>query len=320
MFRKACAIIAIILGAGFLRAPEAFALNPGDIVMSLNPSEVELELAPGKTFESSVGVSNVGRLPFDVRASVSPYYVNPDDYTPNFSADASYTKLHNWVTVEKDTYHLEPGETATVNFTVKVPDNVAGGGQYAAIMLLSDSGIEEEGAVKVQGQLAAIIYGHVNGGETIKSGELISHLLPSFMFNDSISVSQTVTNSGNVDFRVKQTMTITDFFTNQDVVTPDSVSSDGQMIGYNVATVLPDTSRTGVLTWTDAPKLGLFNVTQEISFLDQAFTFSQIVLICPIWLVALALVAVLALIIRVIYVVKSRRQSPRRAADPDESD
>lgn len=310
MFKKSCAILAIILGAGFLWTPTPVsALEPGDIVMSLNPSEVELELAPGKTVEASVGVSNIGRLPFDVHASVSPYSVNAeDDYAPDFSSNTSYTQLHNWITLKKETYHIEPGESIVVDFTIKVPQNVASGGQYAAIMLLSDSGIEEEGAVKVQGQLAAIVYGHVDGGEVIKSGELVSHLLPSFMFNDSITVSQTVKNTGNVDFRVKQTMTITDFFSNREVVTADSVSSEGQMIGYNLATVLPDTSRTGVLTWADAPKLGLFNVTQEISFLDQTYTFSQLVLICPIWLVALIIVAIIALIVRIVYRVKSHKQ------------
>ena len=90
------------------------------------------------------------------------------------------------------------------------------------------------------------------------------------------------------------------------------------MIGYNLATVLPDTSRTGVLTWSDAPKLGIFKVTQEISFLDQSFTFSQVVLICPIWLIALVIVLIIALIVRIIYRVKSHKQSTKPTSVSDE--
>ncbi len=312
MFKKSCTIIATILSIGFFWTPSTFALEAGDVVMSLNPSERDLELEPGETYESNVGVSNVGRLPFDVHASVSPYYVSGDNYEPDFASESSYTKLHNWIKLEKDTYHLEPGETVKVNFTVTVPEGVAGGGQYAAIMLLSDSGVEEEAAVKVQGQLAAIIYGHVNGGEMVKSGELVAHSLPGFMFNDKFAVSQTVKNTGNVDFRVKQTMTVTDFFSNREVVNADSVSSDGQMIGYNISSVLPGTSRTGILTWTDAPKLGLFNVKQTIAFLDQEYEYSQLVFICPIWLIVLVIALIIALIVWIIFKIKNRG---RRSAD-----
>lgn len=307
MFKRFCITLAIILSAGFLWIPPVSALEPGDVVMSLNPSERDLELTPGQTVESSVGVSNIGRLPFDVKASVSPYYVSGDDYEPDFESQSSYTKLYNWITLEKEVYHLEPGESVKVNFTVKVPEGVAGGGQYAAIMLLSDSGIEEEAAVKVQGQLAAIIYGHVNGGEMVKSGELVSHSLPSFMFNDKFAVSQTVKNTGNVDFRVKQTMTVTDFFSNREVVNAESVSNDGQMMGYNVSTVLPGTSRTGILTWSNAPKLGLFHVKQEIAFLDQEYTFTQLVFLCPIWLIVIVIALIIALIVWIIFKIKNKK-------------
>ncbi len=315
MFKKLCAILTIILGAGFFAGPVA-ALEPGDIVMSLNPSELELELEAGQTYEASVGVTNAGRLPFDVITSVSPYYASGDNYEPDFETETSYTKLCNWITLEKDTYHLEPGETARVNFTVKVPEDVVGGGQYAAIMLLGDSGIEEEGAVKVQGQLAALIYGRVDGTEKVASGELVDHSLPAFMFNDQISTSQTVKNTGNVDFRVKQTMTITDYFSNRPVVTADTVNSEGQMVGFNASTVLPGTTRTGILTWTDAPKLGLFEVKQEISFLDQEYVFTQVVFLCPLWLLLIVLVIIIALIVRIIYKIKSARNKRRDATDP----
>lgn len=312
MFKKFCTIITIVLvvfSTGLFWSPSVSALEPGDIVMSLNPSERELELNPGETIKSSVGISNVGRLPFDVRASVSPYYVSGDDYKPDFENETAYTKLYNWITLEQNSYHLEPGEAAQVHFTVNVPDGVVGGGQYAAIMLLSDSGIEEEGAVKVQGQLAAIIYGHVNGGEMISDGVLVDHTLPAFMFNDKISVSQVVRNNGNVDFHVKQTMTITNFITNQPVVTINSVDNNGQMIGYNIATVLPGTSRAGILTWSDAPKLGLFMVKQTISFLDKDYEFSQLVLICPIWLVILVIALLIILVMRIIFKIKKYRHS-----------
>ncbi len=315
MLKKILAVLSILMSSMALLGGSVpvSALEAGDIVMSLNPSERELELEPGKTYESSVGVSNIGRLPFDVHASVSPYYVNEEDYTPDFEADTAYTHLNTWITLEKDTYHLEPGQSVKVNFTVKVPEGIAGGGQYAAIMLLSDSGVEEDAAVKVQGQLAAIIYGHVDGADVVKDGELVAHSLPGFMFSHDFSASETVKNNGNVDFRVKQTMTVTDFFSNREVVNADSINDQGQMMGYNTSTVLPGTQRTVKLTWTNAPKLGLFNVKQEISFLDQNYSYTQTVFICPIWLAILIVLAIVGLIVWIVLKVRKRKQKQPEA-------
>lgn len=300
MFKRLSTILLTLILAVFTVAPVA-ALEPGDVVMSLTPANQDIELYPGQQTQGSLTVTNVGRLPFDVKASVSPYYIGNDDYSPDFEAENAYTKLPNWITLEKYKFHLEPGEKTTVRFAVDVPEDVAAGGQYAAIMLLSDAGdAAGDEAVKVSAQLAAILYGHVNGGELRTEGELVEHSFPGFVMDDKFSASQTVRNDGNVDFKVTQKLTIKNFFSNQEVVTPDSVSDSGQPIGYNVATVLPGTSRTGILTWENTPTFGLYHVTQEINFLDKTQVFSRVVFFCPVWLVIVAGAAILVLMLWVI--------------------
>lgn len=309
MFKKLSLVLASLL-TPLLMVSNASALEPGDVVMSLKPSEQDIELTPGEIFEGSVVVGNVGRLPFDVKVSVSPYYVSSDNYDPDFNTESSYTKLHNWITLEQDTYHIDPNQNATVKFTITVPSDVSGGGQYAALMLSSDAGDDaDDSAMKITSQLAAIIYGHIEGGQMKTEGELIEHSLPNFLFNSNLSVSQTVKNTGNVDFKVVQKLTINNFFTNQEVLGPDSVGEDGQYLGYNVSTVLPGTSRTGILSWKDAPQLGLFRITQEISFLDQEYTFTKVVLLCPIWLIVVIIALIIALIITLIFKFKKRNAS-----------
>lgn len=294
-----------------LTAPPTHALEPGDIVMSLTPSEQDIELSPGQTYSGSVTITNVGRLPYSVKASVSPYYVADDDYTPDFENESAYTKLHNWVKLDQTEYHLEPGAKADVDFTIIVPKDVASGGQYAAIMLLSNNKASSDG-VNVQAQLAAILYGHVSGGELRREGELVNHSLPNFMFNSEFVISETVKNTGNIDFRVTQKITVTNFFTNKEIINENTISSDGDLVGSNTATILPGTSRTGILRWENAPKLGVFRVTQDISFLDQSYTFSQVVLICPIWLlIAVISLLIVAVIWIILHFVKKSHSSPQ---------
>lgn len=312
MFKRLSIILSTFIFA-LLAASPASALEPGDVVMSLTPANQELELYPGQEYQGSLKVTNVGRLPFDVKASVSPYYVGGDDYSPDFEAQNSYTKLPNWIVLEHYKFHLEPGESTTVRFLVDVPEDVAASGQYAAIMLLSDAGdANGSDAVQVSAQLAAILYGHINGGELNPSGELTEHSFPTFIMDGKFSASQTVKNDGNVDFKVTQKLTVKDFFSNQDIITPDSLSADGEPIGYNSATVLPGTSRTGILTWEDAPQFGLYHVTQEISFLDHTEVFSSLVFFCPVWLVVVVGAALLVLIFWIImHFVRKHRQQPR---------
>lgn len=307
------AVIGLVFGTCLTAAPVQ-ALESGDIVMSINPSNQDLELTPGATYHGSIKVSNVGRLPFKVKASVRPFYIKDNEYEPDFASESAYTKIYNWITLEKTEFSIEPSSSYELKFDVKVPKDVASGGQYAAIMLLSDSGEEEAAGVNVAAQLAAVLYGHVNGGSLRTEGELIDHSLPKLFSNSDFSVSQTIKNTGNVDFRVEQTMTVTEFFSNREVVNRDSVSSDGQLIGSNIAVVLPGTSRTGILTWTDAPKLGLFNVTQTIRFLDQDYTFSKLVFLCPLWLIVIVLALIIVLVIWLIMkIVKKRRQNNRHS-------
>lgn len=306
MLQKLLCSIFILLSTVFISTP-ASALESGDVVMSITPSNQDIELYPGQTYHGSVAVSNVGRLPFEVKASVSRYYAADDSYTPDFSAGNAYTKLHNWVTLPKDQFHLEPGQTTTVEFEVSVPKDVPGGGQYAAIMLLSDGGDPGNGAMKVTGQLAAILYGHVNGGEIRTEGSMTEHTFPRFVMDKPFAVSQTIANTGNTDFKVTQKLTVRSFFSNRELLSPNSLSESGQPLGYSIATVLPDTSRASILTWEDTPKFGLFQVTQEISFLDQTHTFTHLVFVCPSWLFIIVIALIIVLIVWLIIHIRRRR-------------
>lgn len=307
MFKRFFLILAAIISPALISMPVA-ALDSGDIIMSLRPSSQEVELYPGQDYSGVLEVSNVGSIPFDIEVSVSPYHVADENYEPDFSTETAYTKLHNWITLPETQYHIEPSETVYVDFQINTPEDVTGGGQYAAIMILAKGAdTDSSEAMKLNTQIAAIIYGHVNGGEMRAEGTLLDYTLPSFMLNNNFFVSQTVENTGNVDFRVTQSMTVNSFFSNREVIGPNSIDEDGNPIGTNIAVVLPGTTRTGILTWDGAPKIGIFRVTQVIKFLDQEYEYSGIVLLCPIWLIVIIIAVIIVLIISLIFSSKKRK-------------
>ena len=290
----------------FSCAAPASALEVGDIVLEVKPVEQELNLEPGATYSSSITVKNGGRLPFTINLFVLPYQALNENYDPDFSTENSYTNLKNWITFPKDSIHLEPGEEVEAEFRVSVPKNIPGGGQYAAIIVQTRDTINEDSTFRTIGQVASLLYAHVEGEEHI-GAVMMGHKLPGFLLSSPFSASVTVKNDGNIDFRVDHSLTVYDFFTNKPVFTPESKDADGKTPGHATPIILPDTSRTNTLTWEGAPELGVFRAVQHIQFLGQEYTFERIVIVCPIWLALGAAFIVVLLVLWIILAIRGRK-------------
>ncbi len=310
MLKKTAKILSILFFAmtfSLGQISPASALEAGDIVIQIKPADQEIDLVPGKVVRSSITVQNVGRLPFTFTVSAKPYQVTNENYDPDFVTENSYTKLHNWITFSQDTFQLEPGASQDVVFTITVPDGVPGGGQYAAIIAETRDSMSEDANVRIISQLASLIYAHVEGEEYV-GGVLMGHSLPSFLFGSPFTARATVKNDGNVDFRLTHKLNIRDFFTNREVLTETSVDENGKFLANATPMILPETQRSSTITWDGAPQLGVFKVTQTISFLDQTYTFDQVVILCPIWLAGAVAFFVLLIILWVILRLCGRKR------------
>ena len=123
----------------------------------------------------------------------------------------------------------------------------------------------------------------------------------------------TVKNSGNTDFRVTHQLSVYDFFTGNEAFSAETVDADGKKLGTATPRVMPGNERSNILTWTGAPKLGVFKVVQTVSFLDQNYTFEQIVVLCPIWLVGGVVFLIILMIVWLILRARSRKRGRPQA-------
>lgn len=310
MLKKTVKIISILFFAmtfALGQISPASALEAGDIVIQVKPADQEIDLAPGQVVRGMITVQNVGRLPFTFNVSAKPYQIANESYDPDFVTENSYTKLHNWITFSKNSFQLEPGASQNVIFTITVPDDVPGGGQYAAIIAETRDSMSEDANVRIISQLASLIYAHVEGEEHI-GGVLLDHSLPTLLLGSPFTARATVKNDGNIDFRLTHKLNIRDFFTNREVLTETSVDENGKFLANSTPMILPETQRSNSITWDGAPQLGVFKVTQTISFLDQTYTFDQVVILCPIWLAGAAAFFILLIILWVILRLHSRKR------------
>ena len=341
-------VLALLLAAAFTLAPiPAFALEPGDRVISINPSEQIIDLTPGERYEGAITVQNAGRLAFKVTLSAAPYHVNDSSYDPDFSTDNSYTALKNWLSFPESDFILEPGRSAPAQFIIDTPTDIPGGGQYAAIMVEATDVFDASGnlietptsTVNVHPRLAAVLYAHIEGGELRESASLTHHTLPGLVIGDAVTFSATIENDGNVDFFAAQTLSIRNFFTGAEILRPasttqtphDSAQADNAaqdtfttaetpdtpqpFTDYFI--LLPGTSRTNIIKWdlasTGTFPIGLYRLTQTITFLDHEETFERLLFICPVWLalliVFLVALAVVWLLLSLTKRLKTKRQN-----------
>lgn len=288
---------------------KAQALEAGDIVMELKPAEMSFTMVPGGHYAGAVTVSNIGRLDLHFNVSTRPYSASGENYEADYTTESVYTQLANWISFSQTNYELAPGESADVAFRITVPDDVASGGQYAVIIIETRDGIEEGSTIRQVSQLAGQLFGRVDGGDIRESGTVVEQKIPQIVLGQDLAVREVTRNTGNVDFSLNHTVSVVDFFTGKEVFGANSIGSSGQQIGSARQTIFPGTERASTLTWENSPMLGVYRVTETVSFLDQNFTYEQMVFIIPIWLVVLVGCFVGLMILWVILRIRRRRKS-----------
>lgn len=274
------------------------------IHLQVSPTKQKISLTPGASYVGTFKVHNAGAAPFHYSVSATPYSVTNENYSPDYTGLTNYTQIADWVTFDKETGYLQPGEIAEVAYTVNVPKDAPAGGQYAALMAQTSDGNDENATVAVVHRVGMILYAAVPG-ETRESGEIIKNNVNSFYFNPPLTVSSLVKNTGNVEQTATYTVKIYPLFSNEAVFSNEEKTDKEKSLD-----VIPDTSRFNSITWEGAPHIGIFKVTQIIDFAGQEENreVTKYVLICPIWL----LFIIFALLFFIIFWLFSRARNRKR--------
>lgn len=297
---------------------------------TVTPQDQEYALSPGQSVTGEVSAVN----PHDAQgkfyyvAEVVPYSVSNDgNYSPSFDAHDDYTDIVNWVTLSdndeagKTTVHgvLEPGETGKTYYTIKVPQNARGGGQYFAIRIKNDvdaaqnaSG-EDTVTIKEVVGIASLVFVEVSGDITVR-GVITDNNIPSFYSKPPISASFTVRNEGNTHAQVSYYLQVFPLFSNEEVYTTEE----------NPGThyVLPGSVRMITQTWDDTPAVGIFKVRQTVyydSTDSEPNITEKMVIICPVWLMFVLFFLIIAIIVGIIFWIKGRKKKqPKKAVETAE--
>ncbi len=112
-----------------------------------------------------------------------------------------------FVTVDKASFHLEPGQSQEVTATVRIPSDVGNGGRYAMVIIrqkTTGTGVAIAVAVNVG------VYLTIKDSQLIHKGKATEVSAGKAVSGQPVDIFTTFKNTGNHHFKVKQEVTISD--------------------------------------------------------------------------------------------------------------
>ena len=271
-----------------------------DIYLQVSPPTVQLgELDPGTSKSGEFLVQNIGAKDFDFKVYAVPYQVEGQEYNPVYSTNNNYTQISKWITFDLTEGHLEPNGEQKVHYTINVPDNAPDGGEYASIMVETDSGNAEDATIKTVSRVGIVLYSHV-GGVTNACGKILEQDLPTFLTQPPIYVTSLVENCGNIDLTASYTLQVYPLFSDEEIYTTEETPDE--------RITLPGTKRFNKVSWESAPAIGIYRVKQTIRFADKTEFIEKYVVICPIWLIILIILFIGSIVFWLVMRSRSRRK------------
>lgn len=289
---------------------------------TVSPQSQEYVLMPGQSVTGEIEtVNSDGNGKFYYVAEIVPFSVSNDGaYSPSFDARNDYTDIVNWVTMSDDDESgvkevhgvLEPGETNGAYYTITVPEDARGGGQYFAVRVKNDVEAAQQAkkddtvVINEVVGIASLVYVEVSGDIIVK-GEITDNNIPGFFLNPPITTSFEVKNEGNTHAKVSYCMQVFPLFSDEEVYTTEE--------DMGTSYVLPGASRMITQVWENTPLVGIFRVRQTVyydSLSNEPSVTEKMVIVCPVWLLFVLFFAIAAIIIYFVVRAKSRKNTRKR--------
>ena len=273
-------------------------------MFTVTPMSQRIELKPGETYKGSITVVNPDNAEsdFTYKAEISSDGVVGEGYNVDFLTSTEHTQITKWITIENPTGIVKPNESVKINFSIKVPETAPAGGQYAAILISSaDDGTSSDGlAVKNIFEMASLIYAGVDG-KTDRKGEILENNVPGYVTAVPIQVSAKVTNEGKVHEIAKVALEVKSVFSSKAIYPTEGES------GIIEEVIMPDTTRAMSRNIEGISPLGIYNVTQTVTYMGDVLTTQKLVVACPIWFLVLVVLTVSAIIFSIVKSIKKHR-------------
>ena len=277
--------------------------------MTVSPPYQKMILVPGEVYNGSLSVSNSANSTRDLKYKVAVGSFSQrkneesgDDYgSMDHISVSSYNQIMEWIELHDEGGTIAPGEKKVITYSIYVPEDAPGGGQYATIRIIDEttSGLGGTGNISIDQrfQFASIIYAEV-AGETREEGEVTDNSIPSFLLQSPLIASSMVKNDGNVHTDAEYILQVWPMFSDEEICTNEEEPM--------TSLILPETERYHTQT-CDLPSIGIFRAKQTVKIYGKTSITERVVVICPLWLLFVILLAIASVIIYIVIKIRARR-------------
>ena len=148
--------------------------------MTIAPAKKVFQMNRGDSKEYIITFRN-DDVDAEYRARVRDYYYTPSGDTKSIErkdiADVSQA-LSSWITLGVEKFQAKKGIINEIPVTINVPKNASYGDHYATVLVEKvDNTLEAKSgfSIGVTGAIATVIILKINGGEVIKTGNLVDY-------------------------------------------------------------------------------------------------------------------------------------------------
>ncbi len=235
--------------------------NPG---ISLTPFEsIKVDVTPGQTITHHMMVK-LGQQDqaMDMAVDVMGFGSSPDGSPQGIGVvqDTSPYSARSFITVDKRSFHLEPGGSQDIVATIVVPANVGEGGRYAIIYIHEQPPAGGGGA----GSLSAFnipVLLTIKGSTLSHTGKITEITASKAVSGQPVEIFTSFQNTGNHHFKVTGEVTVSN--ARGEVL-------DTMHVGLSTSSVIPTTLRQVRATFVPQGELalGVYSVKSRLTLED----------------------------------------------------
>ncbi len=265
--------------------------------VTISPAINSVELAPGETYKGEMKVTNNSKIAMSYEISTGNYTIVNNDYSaPNYEKSGKYSLMKDWTTATPKTLNnLQPGESRTVTYIIKVPSNPPAGTQYATVFAstINNEKLKTTGIQSIA-RAGLVVTANMKGGKTVDRVTILDQNIPGYQPAAPLTSTFKVKNEGNIAASTTYSMKITSWLNGRTVYEDKSISSG----------VYPETTRAFDLKWEDS-RIGIYNVEQKVKVNGRDYSIKKVVVAIPIWIIILVILAIVCMIVFTIINVKA---------------
>ncbi len=242
-----------LCGIGVVKAAEQPKMG-----LAISPPTFELAANAGDVLKNSLRVDNLVDIPLEVSVDARNFTALGEeggiDLTP---AGEDNFSLASWISVTPKKVTIPPHESKTFDYTIAIPIDASPGGRFGSIIFQTAPSTELSGqsGVAVSQEVGTLVFVKIAGEVTEKASVAGFTTINNLHNKGPVDFDIRVKNDGNVHFKPKGTITISNFFGRQIATIP-----------INEQNVLPGAVRKMDAAWGSGILFGRYNATLSLVY------------------------------------------------------